>query len=170
MHRIYKILKNAFFQKCLALNCSREENRRFCRHDWQHLIDVARICYILVLEEQAAGEIIPGAGKEQIKEVVYAAGLLHDIGRWQQYDTGEDHALVGAQLAEGVLKDAGFDGEEIALIVRAISRHRTGAAGGGPLGEYLRRADDLARPCWKCEARDECKKLARMETAGGLLY
>jgi len=170
MSRIDKILNHPFFQEFVALNYAREKNRRFCRHDKQHLIDVARICYILVLEGQLEVELIPGAARKQVQEVVYAAGLLHDIGRWQQYDTGEDHALVSARLAVGILKDAGFSNLEIELTTRAIARHRSGATGGGVLGECLRRADDLSRPCRACKVRDECKKLDRMETAKGLIY
>lgn len=170
MCRINAILKNSFFKECVRLNKVREKNRRFCCHDRQHLIDVARICYILMLEEQTTGMLIPGLGGKKAQEVIYAAGLLHDIGRWQQYDTGEDHAVVSARLATGILKDAGFSGPEIEITTRAIYRHRSGSTGGGVLGEYLRRADDLSRPCWKCEVRDECKKIDRMPVSGGLLY
>lgn len=170
MHRINAILQNPFFLKCVEQNEIREKNRRFCRHDKQHLIDVARICYILMLEEQTPGMLIPGLERKHGKEVVYAAGLLHDIGRWQQYDTGEDHALVGARLAIGILRDAGFTESEIEIITNAISRHRSGASGRGVMGEYLRRADDLSRPCWKCKVQDECKKYKQMATSRGLLY
>mgnify|MGYP001397716209 CR=1 FL=1 len=171
VQRIKRILQHQFFQACLSFNQERERNRIFCCHDLKHLTDVARICYILVLEEDAGKKIISDhTGREKIKEVVYAAALTHDMGRWVQYDTGEDHALAGAGLAERVLKETGFRSSEIEVITDAVLNHRSGATGGGILGEYLRRADDLSRPCWQCEARDACKKLHRMETAAGLVY
>ncbi len=171
VQRIKRILQHQFFQVCLSFNQEREQNRYFCRHDLQHLLDVARICYILVLEEGALESIITGnTARQKIKEVVYAAALTHDMGRWVQYDTGEDHALVGAGFAEEVLKETGFCRTEIEVITGAVSSHRSGATSGGVLGQYLRRADDLSRPCWQCEARDACKKLHRMEAASGLVY
>lgn len=171
VQRIKRILQHQFFQACLSSNQEREKNRYFCCHDLQHLLDVARICYILVMEENAGESIMFGdTGHQKIKEVIYAAALTHDMGRWVQYDTGEDHARVGAGFAERILKETGFGRTEIEVITGAILNHRSGATGGGILGEYLRRADDLSRPCWQCEARDACKKLHRMETAAGLVY
>ena len=170
MFRIHRILQHEFFCRCMALNNEREKNRPFCCHNLQHSIDVARICYILVLENNAGGEILPGAGIGQVQAVIYAAALTHDMGRWQQYDTGEDHALVGANLAKRVLEDTGFSKAEINLIANAILKHRSGSSGGGLLGQYLRQADDLSRQCWQCGAREDCKKLKQMQTTGGPLY
>ena len=69
-----------------------ERGREFCRHGWDHLLDVARIAYILVLEQQLD---IP-------KDVVYGMAFIHDIGRAAQYRDGTDHALAGKRLAQQI--------------------------------------------------------------------
>ncbi|MCF8012346.1 MAG: HD domain-containing protein [Clostridiales bacterium] len=170
MERVNNILNDPEFKDNLKLNYKREQNRRFCRHDIQHFIDTARICYILVLEELSRGRIFQNIAAESLKEAAYTSGLLHDIGRWRQYDTGEDHALVSAEISFDILKRSGFENKEIAIITSAISNHRTSSRGGGLLGECLRRADDLSRPCWSCNVQSECKKYSRMESARGLIY
>lgn len=174
MYRVDKILNDPWYKKCLARNAAREEDRRFCRHDLQHMLDVARITYMLVLEGGSAGEAAAAgdrlSGDAAGKEVVYAAGLLHDMARWQEYETGEDHAAAGARMAGPVLDRAGFNAAEKEVITAAIREHRTGSRQASLLGRYLCRADDLSRPCSRCAARAECYKLDRMATASLLLY
>ncbi len=194
MHRVNRILLDPWYGECVERNAICELNRRFCRHDLQHMLDVARITYMIVLEECSMGEgvaigmsgnlpllkIFDDPGLQdgatapgmlmQVKEIIYAAGLLHDIARWVEYQTGENHAAAGARMAGEVLDRAGFNNAEQGIISRAIREHRTGGTEAGPLGQYICRADDLARPCSRCAARDECYKISRMETAGMLLY
>lgn len=79
-----------------------------------HLLDVCRISWILNLEE---GLLID-------KERIYAAALLHDIGRWVEYETGQDHAMASGELAEDILDRCGFSGNEKADIIEAIKSHR----------------------------------------------
>ena len=78
MERVDRIIRNETFiwnmKKLLRL----EQERIYCRHDMDHLLSVARIAYIKALEER-----IPVS-----KELIYAAALLHDIGRAAQYETG----------------------------------------------------------------------------------
>ena len=69
VYRIDKILQNDWFQEYLGKNMAAEAERCFCRHDMVHFLDVARIGMILNLKE--------GQGIDE--EVIYAAGLLHDI-------------------------------------------------------------------------------------------
>ena len=40
--------------------------------------------------------------------MIYAAGLLHDIGRYEQMKKGTPHHLAGARLAERILTDCDF--------------------------------------------------------------
>ncbi len=167
MQRVGRIIGDSFYRYCLEQNAAREVDRPFCRHDFQHMLDVARICYILMVEGNQLVDFICQNrldNHQAAKEVVYAAGLLHDIARWQQYDTGEDHALTGARLARPVLERAGFLPHEIEVITRAIAAHRRGEPRGGLLGRLLCRADDLARPCALCAARNECYKADSMDT------
>lgn len=91
MERIDAIVRDPLFQECLAKTAEIEKEREFCKHDLQHFVDVARITYILILESGALWSFIKDndlKGTREAKEVVYAAGILHDIGRWRQYETG----------------------------------------------------------------------------------
>lgn len=169
MERITLIVRNLRFQEYLKRIEKAEQNRKFCCHNWQHYIDVARISYIMILEkgDSAYREIFgPGvADRDQVKELVYAAALLHDIGRWIQYETGEDHALASSKLARDILHGAGFDNSEIEVICKAISEHRRVDDKNSCLGNILARADDYARSCSNCLETEECYKYSKMETA-----
>jgi putative nucleotidyltransferase with HDIG domain len=155
IERIDLLLKHPRYFFYLSENSNREQKRRYCRHDWQHMRDVARIAYILAMEEK----VLLG------RDIIYAAGLLHDIGRWKEYDTGEDHAVVSAVLAREILDCAGYSGIECELILRAIQEHRRVSSGSSPLGQLICRADDLSRPCLMCDVKADCYKSNKMETA-----
>ena len=45
-----RIAANELFLQCVEKNSKYEENRQFCKHGWEHLMDVARIAYIINLE------------------------------------------------------------------------------------------------------------------------
>ncbi|MHB9093231.1 MAG: HD domain-containing protein, partial [Eubacteriales bacterium] len=92
------IMEDPLFAEYLSKNSIKETDRKFCRHTFQHLVDVARITYIQMLE---SGDIKSFCEEKDInmrlaREIIYAAALLHDIGRWKEYETGEDHAAVSA--------------------------------------------------------------------------
>ncbi|RQD78378.1 MAG: HD domain-containing protein, partial [Candidatus Syntrophonatronum acetioxidans] len=91
MERINRILENKYFQEYLQNIYRWEVNRKFCCHDFEHSLAVARIAYLISLEK---GKIWP-------QDIIYAAAFLHDIGRWQEYEGGRDHAEASAELAEG---------------------------------------------------------------------
>jgi len=146
MQRIDKLLADKRYQEYLSLNEAAEDKRIFCSHGAQHSLDVARIAYILWLEE---------GGKPDKKELIYAAGLLHDIGRHRQYnDLSLDHATESARLAEPLLADTGFDQEETAIILQAVAGHRKSAP--ATYASLLYRADKLSRLCFHCAAEAEC--------------
>ena len=155
IERIDLILKHPKYFFYLGENSNREQCRRYCRHDWHHMRDVARIAYILAMEEKMLLN----------RDIVYAAGLLHDIGRWKEYDTGEDHAIVGALLAQEILDRAGYSGYECEIIIRAIQEHRRASDESSQLGQLICRADDLSRPCLMCAVKEDCYKANRMATA-----
>lgn len=56
------------------------------------------------------------------RDVIYAAALLHDIGRLQQYLTGEDHAAAGMRTAQEILRDTAFSASEQQAILQAVSQ------------------------------------------------
>lgn len=165
MDRVKAIINHPLYGEYLEKNAQREKERRFCKHDYQHMYDVARASYNMLMDNGGIREIISRgvSGQESVREVIYAAGLLHDIARWVQYDTGEDHALAGSRLARPIMEYAGFDARETALALRAIREHRRGGQGASLLGKTLCLADDLTRPCAKCDARLDCYKFEQME-------
>lgn len=147
MDRIDRILQNRTFNECLDKNRAAEAERCFCRHDMAHFLDVARIGMILNLREQQ------GIGDE----IIYAAGLLHDIGKHLQYSRGIPHERASAELAPEILRDCGFDERETDVIIKAILAHRdSGSASARGLTGILYRADKASRPCFSCEAEKEC--------------
>ena len=164
MEKIKNIIKDRRFKNYLEKNLAAEKQRKFCNHNFEHLLSVARIAYILVLEQ--------GLEPDISRETVYASGLLHDIGRWKEYETGKDHALLSAELAREILEEAGFERRNIESIIRAIKEHRGTVESneGTLLGAILRRADILSRPCWDCPAGEDCYKFDRMPTNQGLWY
>lgn len=124
-----------------------EQERIFCHHDTKHFMDVARIACILNLEEEMHID----------KELIYATALLHDIGRFKQYQDGEDHALVSARLAPEILGACGFSPQETELIVDAIAHHRVKEiAQEKSLRGVIYRGDKLSRDCYFCKARTQC--------------
>lgn len=147
MKRIDKILNHTLFLKHLKDNNAAEANRSFCRHNMVHFLDVARIAEIINLEE----------GLRLPKEWIYAAALLHDLGKHIQYAEGIPHEKASAQIAPGILKECGFDEKETGVIVEAILAHRNEEiASESSLRGILYRADKASRACFACEAQEKC--------------
>jgi len=157
MDRLKALLEHPDFQSNLALTAQEEEGREYCRHDLNHLFDVARIAYILYLQGRVA--LPPGTdpGGEGAREMIYAAALVHDIGRWCQYrDKTKDHAKESVLLAGPLLASAGFDQRETALILAAVAGHRDPQATGWDGMLYT--ADKVSRRCRDCLMQDRCRK------------
>lgn len=166
MTRVKLILADTDFRECIAQNCTREADRKFCGHNLQHMVDVARIAYILMLEGRQIEQFMEECDINQklAKEVIYAAALLHDIGRWLEYETGADHAAISAGLAPDILKRAGYYEPEISVITTAIMEHRRPQGQKSMLGACLYKADKLSRMCSHCDASGDCYKIDEMET------
>ena len=143
-----RILKNRSYISLINNIESKERNRFFCRHGMEHLIAVARIAYIISLEEQSSIS----------KDIIYAASLLHDIGRAEEYETGRSHNEAGAEKAEAILRECDYSDDEIKEITEAIRTH--GHNGypekAAPLERLLCMADKLSRTCFNCPAHEEC--------------
>lgn len=147
MDRVNLILRNSKFQEYIDRIKQAEEERIFCLHNMGHFMDVARIAYIINLEE--------GVGIS--RELIYATALLHDIGRFVQYEDGTPHEKVSAILAVEIMEEAGFDEMEQDEILRAIREHRNkNVAVEKTLSGIIYRADKASRSCFACEAEIQC--------------
>lgn len=145
MERVWKIFTHPLYVQNIEKNRVAEEGRAFCRHNLEHFMTVARLAYIFRLERNY----------KVSKEKIYAAALLHDIGKWQQYLEEIPHEIASAQIAGAILDETGFSEGEKEEIVEAILAHRKGG-GSSELAEVLYDADKLSRDCFSCEAEAEC--------------
>lgn len=147
MERIDRILNHDLFLYHLKENEAAEAQRCFCRHNMIHFLDVARIGEIINLEE--------GLGID--REWIYAAALLHDMGKHVQYEEGTPHEAVSARIAPQVLMECGFDDRETDVIADAIRSHRDlSVREERNLRGVLYRADKASRPCFSCGMQQEC--------------
>ena len=148
MDRINRILEHPIFKECVKKNEMAEAKRSFCHHDIEHLCAVARVAMLLNLEE--------GLGLS--KDLVYGAALLHDSGRYKQYENGTPHDEAGADIARQILPECGYEADEIFCITAAIASHRGSSmkTKEGALAELLFRADKMSRNCRFCKMYEEC--------------
>lgn len=147
MDRVNNIVHHPVWREQMARLTQLEKERVFCRHGIEHLMDVARIAYIENLENNRGIE----------KELIYAAALVHDIGKALQYTEGIPHEKAGASLACQILKDCGFTEKEQKEILDAVLNHRRPAGKeAGRLSELLYMADKKSRMCSFCKACQEC--------------
>ncbi len=146
MNHIDYITSHPLFIRTMSEIEQAEADRIYCRHGLSHGLDVARIAYIRVLTEH-----LPYS-----RDVVYAAGLLHDIGRLEEKRIGISHDRAGAALAEEVLKDTPFLPVEKTMILNAVRFHRSADAGHDDFSQLIYQADKASRNCFLCAASDSC--------------
>lgn len=152
LERVNKILCHQRYKEYLKKIVKHERRREFCKHDIQHFLDTARIAYILNLEKNLGID----------KEIIYAVGLLHDIGRWRQYEDGTPHNIASSDLSEKILIDSGFNEEERKEIRKAILGHRKKDRDANitkeedSLSSIFYRADKLSRSCFNCRSKKNC--------------
>lgn len=147
MEKYQKILEHKKFNKYLNQIEKWEVCREFCCHGLEHLLDVARIAYIMNLERNLGFS----------KDVIYGAGLLHDLGKVKQYKKKIPHEITGSKKCVKILAECGYEENEIEMIKTAILYHRRGDdPEKNPLSQILYEADKVSRLCMKCEAHKEC--------------
>ena len=131
MKRVNAIFRHPLYQTYYRRLEEAEQGRIFCRHQMTHLMDVARIAYIRSLEE--------GLGLD--REVIYAAAVLHDIGKVLQYEEGIPHEITGekiaAEILDGLAGENAFSETEKTMILTAIRGHRKLRDEPGVLGRRL---------------------------------
>ena len=147
MERYHGILQDKRYKKMLQRLEEYEANREFCCHTLEHFCDVARLMYIMSLED---GNCIP-------KDLIYATALLHDLGRVKEYEENIPHHTAGQQIARDFLMEYGYNNQEIKDVLMAIGEHRSAQNKTHKLSYYLYSADKLSRNCFHCSAWDRCK-------------
>lgn len=144
--KINSILRNTYFRESLRKLNNLEENRVFCIHGIEHSMDVARIGYIISLEQNL----------NISKELIYGAALLHDLGRVMEYEKDIPHDKGSVILATRILKESLYSKEECEDIIKAISSHRVKESEKSVLGDILYKSDKLSRMCFGCNAKSKC--------------
>lgn len=144
MNNIDAIMNNKLYREALEKLSEYERDREFCNHTIEHFIDVSRIAYIMALEENLGVS----------KEVIYAIGLLHDIGRVRQYEEGIHHDIASVEMSREILKETNFTEDEVNIILNGIANHRKES--DNKLEEIIYKADKLSRQCFNCKAEKEC--------------
>lgn len=148
MDRVNAILADDKYQLYLKKNEEAEGDRIFCHHNMEHFLDVARIAMLMNAER----------GLGIAKELIYATALLHDIGRFAEYEEGIPHEEASANLAPDILQRCGFAKEEEQVICKAIMSHRDATVKEeDSLSSLLYLADKASRACHSCKAKAECK-------------
>ena len=145
MKKIELITNNETFKKNLKKLQELEKNRVFCKHGIEHSLDVARIAYIMVLENNLKID----------KEIIYGAALLHDLGRVLQYEENIPHEEGSLILGKIILKECNYCDEDIDMILNAIKFHRIEES-KSELGEILYKSDKLSRMCFVCKSELDC--------------
>ena len=150
MKRINAIITHPVYQAYYKRLEELEQNRPFCRHQMTHLMDVARIAYIRSLER----------GLPLDKEVIYAAAVLHDIGKSLQYEKKIPHEIASVEIAEKILcslpPKVVFSAEEIRVILTAVRGHRMLREDAEPLEQLLYENDKASRMCFSCPTEADC--------------
>jgi len=110
-----------------------KKQHKSSRYFISHLYGVADFCALLALKRNLNTEL------------AVTCGMLHDIYQIT-HGTVEDHAKLGAHVAEEILTDMGLYGkEEIAVITYAISKHsKKRTVHDQPYAELLKDADVLS--------------------------
>ena len=150
MRRVNAIWQHPLYQTYYRRLEELEQVRPFCRHQMSHLLDTARIACIRSLE----------AGLGLDREVIYAAAILHDIGKSLQYEKQIPHEAAGRRIAAEILgtlpPDAAFSEAETEMILTAIEGHRRLRPDPQPLERLLYESDKASRTCFSCPAEPQC--------------
>lgn len=141
-----KIIKNVNYIRLVSELKELEKDRIFCKHDMEHFLNLARIAVIICSE----------CSIDYDADIIYAAALLHDIGRVEEYHSGIPHDEASVAIASEILDETGCSAEKKTEIIRLIASHRTADSRKTALEKIFYRADKKSRLCFCCDAADEC--------------
>lgn len=146
--RLFRIWEHPVYQEQFQKLQEAEQTREFCKHTLEHFLDVARIAWILNLEQ----------GYGLSRELLYGAALMHDLGRYGELLEGTPHDEASAALCEQLLPSCGFSQQEVHTIVNAVLHHRSHKEQEAfdPFSACLRLADKLSRNCFACPSSSSC--------------
>jgi len=149
MNRVNEILNDPEYRACIEKIDTLEAYRLFCKHGMEHSLQVARIAFMLNMQDSLGYE----------KELIYTAALLHDIGRADATDSRE-HAESSVEASLKFLNRYSYSPEEINMITDAIRSHSKGADQNDgvhfPFNDLPFRADKLSRACGLCPVQNKC--------------
>ena len=95
-----------------------------------------------------------------MKELIYTAAVLHDIGKSFQYREQIPHEIAGEKVARRILdslpEEVNFTDEEKELICLAVKGHRRRHEGMQQIEELFYESDKRSRMCLSCAAEKKC--------------
>ncbi|MGL4607160.1 MAG: HD domain-containing protein [Eubacteriaceae bacterium] len=144
MENTNRLFENKDYQSYLNRIHFHEKNRAFCKHNLSHFLDVARIATIKSRE----------APLSLTRDLIYTTALLHDIGRFQQYEDKTPHEIASHKLATGLIQTLDFSGDEKKIILEAIINHRNPNTEG--FNRIFYESDKLSRSCFGCIEEQNC--------------
>jgi len=121
-----------------------EKERIFCKHTIEHFLDVARISYIQVLENNM----------KYSKEVIYAIALLHDIGKSIDHEVEGSHIQIGVDLCKKY--------KESQIVINTVASHHGDCEpeslmdSEDELSKLIYTSDKLSRNCFNCKGKEKC--------------
>lgn len=148
MKYVEQLLSNERYQSLTNQLELLERERIFCKHGFEHGLDVARIAYIMNLEMSLGQE----------KEEIYLSALLHDIGRIQEYQNGTDHQEASVQIAEELLEEIDYPKEKREPVLKRVREHRHLSLEQQEItvDNFFWFADKKARNCFLCKQQKDC--------------
>lgn len=150
LSRLNKLIKLDLYMDCYNEIEKFEEDRIFCRHDFSHFLDVARLSLIYNISENL----------NLSQEILYTTAFLHDIGRGVQYKENTPHNIASVDISREMLEISGYNDEEISSISFAILNHESfdkANNSNDALSKVLYKADKKSRNCFMCKAENMCK-------------
>lgn len=143
---VQQLLQNKQYKIYLSTLEALEKDRIYCKHSFEHFLDVARIGVLIAYENKLKID----------KEAFYLTALLHDLGRVDEYQSHIPHEKASIALAEILLNEINYPKESQKEILDAISKHREKSQDITSLSGLLAKADKLARNCFFCKASASC--------------